>query len=194
VKRRKWRITPRTSRVLVPMLRVLSADMPPDGLLSVALDMRGGKVPEKRGPERQVAVRRPILSMKEWFVVDPWLRMRAELRDGSVMDLSVTDRVRHRKYKKRNPRGKVKYKSKAKTVQLVSVTRRLGKDAVPQAPGTPPPGWIRVQVKDGHRFVIRANAKLPGPLREDELTERILHVSTEPFRWTPPGAAPRRTQ
>ncbi|MBD2896137.1 hypothetical protein ABT299_15125 [Spirillospora sp. NPDC000708] len=189
VKRRKWRVTPRTSRVLVPMLRVLAADMPPEGLLSVALDMRGADVPEKRGPERPVQVSRPILSMKEWFVVDPWLRMRAELRDGSVVELAVTDRVRHRKYKKRNPRGKVKYKHKTKTVQMVSVTRRLGKGAAPRPPGTPPPRWIQVRVKDGNRFMIRANAKLLGPLKDDELRERILHVSTEPFRWTPAGAA-----
>ncbi|MEU9024349.1 hypothetical protein [Actinomadura sp. NPDC048394] len=193
VKRRRWRISPRTSRVLVPMLRVLAADMPAEGLLSVALDMRG-ETPEKTGTPRQVQVRRPILSMNEWFVFDPWLRMRAELRDGSVVELAVTDRIRHRKYKKRNPRGKVKYKHKTKTVQLVSVTRRLGKDAAPRPPGTPPPRWIQVRVKDGNRFMIRANAKLLGPLNDDELRERILHVSTEPFRWTPPGAPVRRAQ
>ncbi|MDL4820389.1 hypothetical protein [Actinomadura opuntiae] len=193
VKRRKWRITPRTSRVLVPLLRVLAADMPPEGLLSVALDVRG-ETPEKMGAPRQVPVTRPILSMTEWFVFDPWLRMRAELRDGSVVELSVTDRIRHRKFRKRNPRGKIKHKHKTKTVQLVGVTRRLGKQAVPQRPGTPPPQWVRVQVKQGSRFTIRANAKLRGELQEDELRERILHVSTEPFRWTPPGTPVRRAQ
>ncbi|MWA06745.1 hypothetical protein F8568_041670 [Actinomadura sp. LD22] len=194
VRRRKWRVTPRTSRVLVPMLRVLAADMPPEGLLSVALDLRGDNVPQKLTPARDVQVSRPILSMKEWFVFDPWLRMRAELRDGSVVELAVTDRIRHRKYKKRNPRGKVKYKHKTKTVQMISVARRLGKGASPRTPGTPPPRWIRARVKPGSRLTIRADAKLLGPLPDDELRERILQVSTEPFRWTPPAASVRRAQ
>ena len=64
VKRRKWRITPRTSGVLVPMLRVLAADMPPEGMLSVALDTRGADVPEKRGPERPVQVSSAVASRR----------------------------------------------------------------------------------------------------------------------------------
>lgn len=169
IRRRRWRLPNRVPGVLVPMLRVLTADMRPDGVLSVAADMRGAQAPEKNGPQYELPVQRPVLSLRQWYAIDPWLRMRAELRDGSVLELSVTDRVRFRRRRKRNPRGKIKIKTKAKTVHLVRVTRRMAKDAA-----------------------FRASGKLPGPLTEAELTDRILHVSTEPFRWTPPGPAARR--
>ncbi|WP_141578466.1 hypothetical protein [Actinomadura sp. WMMA1423] len=193
VRRGKWRLHERVPGVLVPLLRVLTADMPPDGVLSVAADMRGSRVPEKNGPKQDLPSRPPISGLRQWYAFDPWLRMRAELRDGSVVEVIVTDRVRNRSYRKRNPRGKVKLKSKSKTVQLVRVTRRLAKDAVVRQPPTPPPGWVRVQVKQGRRPVIRASAKFPGQTNT-ALVDRILQVSTEPFRWTPPGTAARRTK
>jgi hypothetical protein len=191
VKRRKWQLSRRVPAVLVPLLRVLAADMPPDGVLSVAADLRGADLPEKRGPQHDVPVQRPVISMKQWYAVDPWLRMRAELRDGSVLELVVTDRVRYRRRRKRNPRGKVKMKTKTKTTQLVRVTRRLARDAVVQRPASPPPRWVRVQVKPGKRMVIRVNGKLRGVQEGKAMLDRILDVSTEPFRWTPPGTAAR---
>lgn len=193
IRRRRWRLDGRVPGVLVPMLRILSSDMPPDGVLSVAADMRGATAPEKSGPQYDMPVQRPVLSMRQWFAFDPWLRMRAELRDGSVLELAVTDRVRFRKLRKRNPRGKIKLKTKTKTVQLVRVTRRFAKDAAVRPPASPPPPWIRVRVKDGGRTAIRVNAKFPGPLDGPALIDRILQVSTEPFRWTPPGTPARRT-
>ncbi|MEU8343180.1 hypothetical protein AB0C74_15905 [Spirillospora sp. NPDC048832] len=194
VRRRKWQLSPRVPAVLVPLLRVLAADMPPDGVLSVAADLRGPAVAEKRGPQHDVPVRRPVISMKQWYAVDPWLRMRAELRDGSVLELSITDRVRYRKRKKRNPRGKVKIKTKTKTTQLVRVTRRLAKDAVVRQPSSPPPRWLKVQVKPGRRMAIRVDGKLRGVQEGKAMLDRILDVSTEPFRWTPPGTAARRAK
>lgn len=194
VKRRKWQLSRRVPGVLVPLLRVLAADMPPDGVLSVAADLRGADLPEKRGPQYDLPVQRPVISLTQWFAVDPWLRMRAELRDGSVLELSVTDRVRYRRRKKRNPRGKIKVKTKTKTTQLVRVTRRLAKDAVVQQPASPPPRWVRVQVKQGKHVVIRVNGKLRGVQEGKAMLDRILDVSTEPFRWTPPGTAARRAK
>ncbi|MFB4312181.1 hypothetical protein [Actinomadura sp. GTD37] len=194
VKRRKWQLSGRVPAVLVPLLRVLAADMPPDGVLSVAADLRGSGLPEKCGPQQDVPVQRPVISLKQWYAVDPWLRVRAELRDGSVLELAITDRVRYRRRKKRNPRGKIKVKTKTKTTQLVRVTRRLGKDAAVQRPASPPPRWLKVQVKPGRRTVIRVNGKLSGVQEGKAMLDRILDVSTEPFRWTPPGTAARRAK
>jgi hypothetical protein len=193
VSRRRWQLHERVPGVLVPMLRVLAADMAPDGRLAVAADMRGSQVPEKNGPRQELYVQRPVIKMQQWFAFDAWLRMRAELRDGSVLDVVVTDRVRYRWRRKRNPRGKLKDKTKTKTVQLVQVTRRLPKDAVVRRPPSPPPGWVRVQVREGRRMVIRASGKFPGPRENQAMVDLILQVSTEPFRWTPPGTAVRRT-
>ncbi|TDD79546.1 hypothetical protein E1293_23010 [Actinomadura darangshiensis] len=194
IRRRKWRLHQRVPAVLVPLLRVLAADMPPDGVLSVSADMRGPNVPGKAGPPSDLPVQRPLIWMKQWYAFDPWLRIRAELRDGSVLELDVTDRVRFRKRKKRNPRGKVKVKTKTKTTQLVRVTRRLAKGAVVRQPASPPPRGVRVQVKQGKHMAIRVNGKLYGVQEGKAMLARILDVSTEPFRWTPPGTPARRTK
>ena len=194
VRRGKWQLSDRVPGVVVPMLRVVASDMTPYGVLSVAVDMRGPKVPEKNGQQYEIPVQRPLLWARQWFAFDPWLRMRAELRDGSVLDLTVTDRVRFRKVKKRTPRGKIKYKTKQKTVQIVQVNRRFAKDAAIRQPSAPPPRWIRVKARQGRRVLIRTSAKFPGPVLPGELVDRILLVATEPFRWTPPGSDVRSTK
>lgn len=194
IKRRKWRLHQRVPLVIVPMLRVLTADMPPHGTLSVAADMRGPRAGGTKGPEESLPNQGRISRVKQWFVMYPWLRMRAELRDGSVLELTVTDRVRHRTFRKRNPRGKIKHKHKTKTVQMVQVTRRLSKDAPARQPPSPPPARVAVQAKQGKRLAIRAKAKWQEPHEDEHVMMRVMQVLTEPFRWTPPGtAAGRRT-
>ncbi|MEU6040912.1 hypothetical protein ABZ801_36520 [Actinomadura sp. NPDC047616] len=129
VRRRKWAPPARVTTVLVPLLRVVCADMAPNGGLGVTLDLRGPKAPGKLTPRQKFPGRRPVRSIIEWWSHDPWLRLRADLRDGSVLELSVVDRVRYRKVHKVNPRGKHKTKLKTKTVHRVDVSRRLRKGA-----------------------------------------------------------------
>ncbi|MBC6459408.1 hypothetical protein [Actinomadura sp. HBU206391] len=184
VKRRKWRLPDRMGTTLVPLIRVLCEDVAPNGALALTADLRGPDVPGKAGPTRDLPVHRPIRSVKEWFVHDTWLRLRADLRDGSVLELTVTDRIRHRRIHKVNPRGKHKRKTKTKVVQRISATRVLPKGRAIQRPAVPPPGWIRLRVRDDKRAVLRATAKV-GP-NAMAPAEQVLMVAAELFRWTPP--------
>ncbi|GAA4638590.1 hypothetical protein GCM10023196_096950 [Actinoallomurus vinaceus] len=193
VKRRKWRLPDRTVTVLVPLIRVLCEDVAPDGVVGVTADLRGPKVPGKAGPSRELPVRRPIRKITEWFALDPWLAVRAVLRDGSVLELTVTDRVRYRKVHKVNPRGKHKTKTKTKTVQRVTARRTLPPGTDVRQPDTPPPPWIAVRVKSGKRTVIGSTMKLAPAPAEVDMVQWILAVATEPFRWTPPATSVRRT-
>ncbi|MFI0452439.1 hypothetical protein [Actinomadura sp. 6N118] len=194
VRRRKWAPPDRARTVLVPLIRVFAADMRPDGMLGVTADLRGPNVQGKVTPQQKFpGPNRWVRSITEWWSFDPWLRLRAELRDGSVLELAVADRVRHRKIHKVNARGKHKVKTKTKTVQRVTVSRKLPEGAVTQRPATPPPQWVTVKARGGRRTLIRASAKLMGTTDERALPEQILHVTTELFRWTPPGGATRRT-
>ncbi|WP_433333194.1 hypothetical protein [Spirillospora sp. CA-294931] len=190
VRRRKWSPPPRARVVLVPLLRILGEDMAAKGTLSVALDLRGPDLREKRtGVTKLPGDRqRRIRKILQWWAFDPWLRMRAELRDGSVLELTVTDRLRHRRISKTSRSGKHKSKNKTKTVQILTATRKLPPGMPYQRPATPPPRWITPKFKEGRRTVIRASAKLAAASDERMLTEQILNVSTETFRWTPPGA------
>ncbi|MBW8485797.1 hypothetical protein K1Y72_25680 [Actinomadura sp. PM05-2] len=184
VKRRKWRLPERVPLVLVPLIQVLTEDMRGKATLSIAADLRGPDAPGKAGPQQRLPARRPVRSVAQWYAVDPWLRIRAELRDGSVLDVEVVDRVRYRKIHKVNSRGKHKWKTKTKTVRRIAVTRRIAKGAAVARPSAPPPRWIRTRVKSGERTVVQATAKVLANYPEAQLPQQILQVSTETFRWT----------
>ena len=200
VRRRKWSLPGRTATVLVPLIRVLCEDMRPGGVLSINADLRGPTVQGKVGPARQVPVppdrmrqgrgfmkTAGITSISESWAYDPWLWIRAELRDKSVLEVAAADRVRNRRISKVNARGKHKTKHKTKVTSVLTVTRRLPAGAVTHQPATRPPRWVRVKMRPGHRTVITARGKLRGA-REDAMAEAILMLSAETFRWTRPGA------
>ncbi|MEV6348103.1 hypothetical protein [Actinoplanes sp. NPDC051851] len=185
VTRGKWALPARTLDVLVPLLHEVCSDLGPDGTLAVLADLRGADAPGKELPSRDLPVRPPIRSVTETWTVDPWLRMRAELRDGSVLEIVVADRRRTRKIAKRNPRGKLKSKRKIKLVQTIKVRRKLPKGDAGRVPSTAPPRWIQVFVREGERRCVLAGAKLDRmPGTPQEQLDRILTVATEPFRWT----------
>ena len=193
VKRRKWRLPSRTTTVLVPLIQVLSEDTAPDRTIGITADLRGPDMPDKTGPQHDLGVKtRYVRKITEWFVLDTWLQLRAELRDGSVLEVRVTDRVRHRKIHKVNARGKHKWKRKKKAVQRIDARRTLPRGMAVQRPPTAPPRWIAVRRKDGKRTVLNATAKLPEVPGDQDQLQVILTVVTELFRWTQ-AQTPRRT-
>jgi hypothetical protein len=180
VRRRKWGLPARTETVLVPLIRVLCEDVG-KGMVGITADLRGHK--GKEGPRQQLPAVRPVRRAEQWWVRDPWLSARSEVRDGSVFTVQVVDVVRNRKIHKVNPRGKHKTKSKSKGVQHILTSRSLAKGQVSAQPVSPPPQWIRVKVRPGHKTVIRAGAKVPLPV-EREQVRVIMMVAAESFRWT----------
>ncbi len=129
VKRRKWRLPPRVPSVVAPLIQVLLEDTARDKPIGVAVDLRGTDVIGKVGPKRDLPVAKGrIRKITEWFAFDQWLRLHAELRDGSVIELRVTDRTRTRKLHVVNARGKHKWKKKKKAVQRIDARRTLPRD------------------------------------------------------------------
>jgi hypothetical protein len=189
VTRRSWALPPRTLDVVVPLVHTLCQDMAPGDVLAVTADLRGSKLAEKTGPQRQLQVWPPVRRATEWFVVDQWLRLRANLRDGSVLDLAVVDRARYRKINKVNRRGKLKIKTKLKETQFIRVTRAFPKGETGQRPAYPPPPWIRVKARSGKRHALTAIGRLDRVPRGPEQVHHILTVVAEPFRWTSQAAA-----
>jgi hypothetical protein len=191
VKRRKWRLPPRTTTVLVPLIHVLCEDAGPDGGLGLAVDFRGPDVPGKSGPKHEVPAGGRIRKITQWFTMDPWLQVRAELRDGSVLEIRVTDRTRHRRIHRVSSSGKHKWKTKKKAVQRIDARRTLPRGVVAHRPTASPPGWIVVRRKDGKRTTLNAIAKLGRVPSDQEQFQAILTVVTELFRWTRPESAGR---
>ncbi|MEV5575583.1 hypothetical protein AB0L06_36565 [Spirillospora sp. NPDC052269] len=196
--RRKLRLFDRAATVVVPVLRVLQEDMEPGAPLQVTTDLRGAVTSDKRGESRNLEVRPPAKSGRENFYTDPWLVVRAELRDGSVLELAVVERVRERRILKKSRSGKTKIKVKTRSARVVRATRRLPKGMPVARPAPPAPDWlgVRVQQKENGRTVLRASAKVSAD-DDDHALEQILTVTGELFRWTPPrtsAATPRRAR
>jgi hypothetical protein len=189
VRRAKWALPPRTLDVLVPLVEVLCQDVSATGVVRVTADLRGSTIREKIGTPRRLPARPPVRSASEWFTIDPWLHIKADLSDGSVLDLLVVDRIRHRQVRKTSASGRSKTKTKHKAIQLIKVRRTMAKDAVVCRPNTRPPGWIRVSVREGRqgrRTAVTATAKAPEIPRGADQVGRILGVMVEVFRWTRP--------
>ena len=193
VKRPKWALPKRTLDVLVPLIQVLCQDVSPRGALGVTADLRGSCLPEKTGPRRQLPAWPPVRSAVEWYTVDPWLRLRADLRDGSVLDLTVVDRTRHRRVQKVSASGRHKTRDKTTQTQLVRVTRRFPSGVSGRRPAHAPPRWIKVKLRGGKRHAVTATGKLPGFPQGHEQVDRILGVAVEVFRWTPQTPGNRAT-
>jgi hypothetical protein len=185
VKRGKWSLPPRTFGVVVPLVGVMLQDVPATGAVVITADLRGPSLPEKTGPRHDLPVRRPVRSATMWYEVDPWLRLRATLRDGSTIEISVTDRIRYRRVHKVNPRGKHKTRTKTKEVQLISVTRALPKGVAGRRPAGRPPSWMRVKMRPGSREVLKVTGRLDRLPAHDGQVHAILSVMAETFRWTP---------
>jgi hypothetical protein len=178
VKRRKWRLPARATTVMVPLIHVLSEDAGHEGAVGIAADFRGPDTPGKAGPKHEVPAGGRVRKITEWFVLDPWLQARAELKDGKLHVV--------------NARNKHKWKTKKKAVQRIDVKRTLPRGADVRRPNAAPPGWITVRRKDGKRTVLSAIAKLGRVPEEQEQFQAILTVVTELFRWTA-AASPRRS-
>jgi hypothetical protein len=184
VKRGKWSLPPRTFGVVVPLVDVVLQDVPRAGAVAITADLRGSGIPEKTSPRQELPVRRPVRSATMWFEVDPWLRVRAALRDGSTIDVSVTDRIRYRKVQKVNPRGKHKTKTKTKEVQLIRVTRAFPKDVAGRRPDRRPPSWMRAKMRPGRRAQLTVTGRLDRIPEGEHQVHYILSVLAETFRWT----------
>jgi hypothetical protein len=185
VSRAKWALPPRMQEVIVPLIAEICTDLGRKGTLTVTADLRGHDAPGKSYPPRDLPVRPPVKSATDTWSVDPWLRLRADLRDGSVLEVLVVDRVRSRRVTKRNPRGKTKVKSKTKQIQIIKVRRKLPPGAPGNRPVSPPPSWIQTVVRDGPRRSVTAAAKVNRqPNSYHEQVDWILAVATEPFRWS----------
>lgn len=193
---RKPALPPRVREVVLPLVRALSQDVEPDGIIGATIDLRGNEAPGKVHPGRQLPPIPPVIKIDEQMAWDPWLVLRADLHDDSQLDLTVTDVVRTQKLRKRSASGKTKLKTKRKVSQRITVTLKTAKGAiVVPPPPSPATNWlgIRDTPKDT-RHVIAARAKyaLPEPALPGWQLKTVMLAIAEVFRWvaTPDDAVP----
>ena len=186
---RKQPLPPRVREILLPLVKVLSQDVEPDGVIGITTDLRGPDAPGKVHPGRQLQPIAPVTRISEEVSWDPWLVVSADLRNGAHLDLTVVDITRIHKLRKRSSSGKVKLKNKRKATQRITVTLKTAKDAVVvPPPPSPATGFLQVSARPkGNRQLVVAKAKyaVPNPMQPGWQLNTIMLAVAEVFRWVP---------
>jgi hypothetical protein len=119
---------------VVPVLTLFREDIDPKHPVHLRLDIDKPIAPRKKTFESPPYADGRYYKIIESAYVDPWMSAEAVLVDGTKLSWSVTDRIRERKKTKRNPRGKIKTKTKytKKTDVEVSLALRTKAYVLPE--------------------------------------------------------------
>jgi hypothetical protein len=107
---------------IVPVINTLRQDLVQNEKMHLKIDLRGKCIADKK---KKVDTHDP-----GWFsypkitrthFIDNWLSGSATLFDGTKISFSAIDRVVKTDKKKKNPRGKIKYKTKYKVKSSIKV-------------------------------------------------------------------------
>ncbi len=199
LRKAKHQVPPRTMEIVVPLVRLMAADVDDDAWLGLTVDLRGPGVPDKQGTARDLPPQPPALKVVEQLARDGWLAVDAQLRHGGRLRLGVVDDVRLRTITKRSASGKRKVKRRQKVTERVRVRLTPPKGIMPTVPGSTP-RWLTVTTKDGKRPSVAVKAAYPiDRMQPAHQLQTILQVIGEAHRcvpWEPdddaaaePGAA-----
>ncbi|RKQ87189.1 hypothetical protein C8N24_5209 [Solirubrobacter pauli] len=119
---RKTDIPNSLRKFALPLLPILREDMEADAPLELWVDLTGPlqspKAVRHSEPYKKGAYRKVV----DTFYDDPWFQSRTRFADGSQLQFAVIDHVRSTFKEKRNPRGKIKRKTKNKKKIEMTVT------------------------------------------------------------------------
>jgi hypothetical protein len=155
-------------RFAATIVTVLAEDVAPATGLYLKLDLRGATDDSKKTEVTPQYRRGVYHKVVDTFYVDPWFTGSAALVDDANLYWHVVDRTRSSKRTKRNPRGKIKTKTKVKKTTFLQVGLQLpaknyavhqqGEAVTPDGAG----GATKVKVKPAES---RANIKLTRTMK-----------------------------
>jgi hypothetical protein len=155
-------------RFAATIVNVLAEDVAPTSGLYVKLDLRGATDKSKKTQVTPEYRRGAYHKVVDTFYVDPWFTGSAALVDDASLYWHVVDRTRSSKRTKRNPRGKIKTKTKVKKTTFLQVGLQLpaknyavhqqGEAVTPDGAG----GATKVKVKPAES---RASIKLTRTMK-----------------------------
>jgi hypothetical protein len=145
--------------LVMPLLAVLREETDPAREVEIDLDLRAPTAPEK------LVDKQPLRHYGGYEVVDSlfrdaWMSGSAQLHDGARLGWSVVDEILEQKRTKRNPRGKVKTKTRYKKRSLMKVAVALPDASFALAAAAPTGGdsvgagaKVRVQAGEGAQTI-----------------------------------------
>ena len=168
-------------RFVLSLLSVLRADMVPGEPLRLRLDLRGGTVKAKQTEERPPAGgKRKYPQIAETWYVDPWLAGETRLIDGSVLAWGVVDHIRQRTVTKRNPRGKIKRKTKYKVKRCIDMRLGVRQDIYRPTPASrPTPDHLSLR-SGAKRHINKVRRVITQDTLETVLVRDVLDLMAQP--------------
>lgn len=148
----------------IPLLPILREDHDPDKPLELSIDFTGAKQRSKEAGKSEPYKKGAYYRVVDTFYDDPWLDGRALFADGAEVRFTVIDHLRDSHKRKRNYRGKVKFKTKAKKKTELAVEISFPvRNYAPVSKPVPSTGIKKESVKPGEdRTVVRLTRVVPA--------------------------------
>jgi hypothetical protein len=119
---RKQDLSDNLGSAAVPFLALLHEDMNPGDSLHVDIDLRPYEIAEKKKKESDPYKKGVYYKIVDTLFVDPWFSGSVALADGTKLHWKVIEHIVKREKTKKNPRGKIKSKTKIKRKTVAVVT------------------------------------------------------------------------
>lgn len=167
----------------MPVLNVLREDVHRTKRVNLKLDLRPPNAKAKLQSRSKRPPSGPYYKIVESIYLDPWISAEVPLADGSILRWRIIDHIRELKKTKRNPRGKIKWKTKYKTRSKIEVELAVRKERY-DIPG-----------RDVHQSAHRNTVVIKGRHKTDFLGASgpapLLDLITQAYRRATPhkGAA-----
>jgi hypothetical protein len=178
VRLKKSDISNNVREVALPFLSIIKQDLAPDQSIQLQLDLALPTDKQKCVKKLPAYQRGPYRAVDSTFR-DPWFQGSARLHDGVVVRWRIADEVLESKRTKRNPRGKIKTKTRHYKRSLIAVAVSLPTKTyrVQQQPALPPDQ--KLSVSQGERrctlkFQRKVKAKSLDPINPRLLIDAIM--------------------
>ena len=163
----RWRrhrradVSDNVRKVALPFLSVLKQDMAASESVRVRLDLKLPMHADKRVGESPPYQLGRYYKIVDTHYRDAWFEGSARLADGTVVRWSVVDQVCESKRRKKNPRGKIKFKTRHMKRSLVEVAVGLSyKRYLVQEPSKPPPPGRKLEFDpSAKRATVKVSSK-----------------------------------
>jgi hypothetical protein len=119
---RKQDLSDNLTNTAAPFIALLREDIRPADPLHVDIDLRPWAIAEKKKSESEPYKKGAYYKVIDTLYVDPWFSGSAVLADGTKLRWRVVDHMHQKKGRKKNARGKIKFKTKVKRKTVAVVT------------------------------------------------------------------------
>ncbi|NJO84413.1 MAG: hypothetical protein HC828_17635 [Blastochloris sp.] len=151
----------RLTKSVLPIVRILRADMRPGVPITLWIDLNGAEMPKKQVNRVDHGDAKNTI---DTFYIHRWLVGKARLADRSQVQWQITDYLRNRSTTFRRTGGRVKTKVKPKTKMVINLWLNVPMRLYPNVTATPTqtsdnklhlkekPRYISIRLKQKYRY------------------------------------------